>query len=158
MVSGSSFSSWSKNDPLMPCFDMGIHAVHFEWSGLSRISFGAVVPQNMMFLLLACPSSKKWASSLNQMWLRKQGLSSVLSWNHKHMITFLTLPPGMSLCCICILWGRDANLHCLSFTQTLGREITSSCDLPLTVFFETLTNWNFHSLNSIFSADLAVIL
>lgn len=84
---------------------MGTHAVHFEWSGLCRISFGAAVPQNMLFLLLTYPNNKEWASSLNHMSLRKLGFCSILLWNHWHVITLSTLSPGMSLCCTCILQG-----------------------------------------------------
>ena len=81
-VSGSPFSSSNQNGPMMPCFDIATHVVHFfEWSGLCSTSLGADVPQNMLFLLLTFPDNKMLASSLNQMSLRKFGLSLVLFWN-----------------------------------------------------------------------------
>ena len=54
------------NGPIMPCFNMATHAVHFtECSDLWRTSCGAWDPQNTEFLLLTWPDREKWASSMN---------------------------------------------------------------------------------------------
>ena len=100
-VSGSLFWSSNQTDVMMPFVDMATHTVHFiEWSDLSTTLFRVAVPQNMLFWLLIYPDNKKWASLLNHVSLRKSGFSSILSYNYCHMITLLTLSPGVNFICI----------------------------------------------------------
>ena len=59
-VRGSLPSSSYQNCPMMPCFDITAHAVHFLTEVVSVAPHSEqLYPQNVLFLLLTCPDNKK---------------------------------------------------------------------------------------------------
>ena len=106
IISPTSFLN--QNGPIMPCFNMSTHALHFtECSGLRRTSSGAWDPQNTEFLLLTWPDREKWASSLNHTFWRKSGFSSIVLWNHWHISTRFAVSFCVRVCLIWILYGYN---------------------------------------------------
>ena len=102
----TSFSN--QNGPIMSCFDIGTHVVHFtECIGLWRTLSGAWDPQNTEFLLLTWTDRETWASSLNHTFWRNSGFSSILLSNQWHISTRFAMPFCLRVCLIWILHGYN---------------------------------------------------
>ena len=65
--------------------------------GLWSTSSGAFALRYTQLLLVTCPQSQKWASSLNQRSSKKSRSSSILFLNHRHTTKRFSMSAGVSL-------------------------------------------------------------